>query len=125
MKPRLAFALPLLLAAAPAAASGGFDCRATDRSGVGISGTTGRVAGSPLVGAALRVAGRSWATTDPVPRIVVARSWIDRHRIWVDLADPQVQRFEARLRVRLGRRGTGTGTLVQGGVPHPVSCTVE
>ena len=122
---RLALALPLLLIAAPAHATGGFSCEATDGSGVGMSGTVGRVVGAPLVGAALHLGEQTLATTDAEARIVIARSWIDEHEIRVDLADPQLERFEARLRARTARDGTASGTLERDGRSHRVRCELE
>ena len=125
MKRALLLAMPLLLAASPALATGGFDCRTTDRSDMVMSGTIGRVIGTPLVAAHLRIGDRTLATTDPEPEITIVRSWIDAREIKVDLADPQAERFVAQLRARIGARGRGTGTLVRDGVTHPVMCEVE
>jgi hypothetical protein len=111
--------------AAPALATGGFDCRATDGSDIGMSGTVGHVVGAPLVGASLHLGERTLATTDPDPQIVIARSWIDEHEMRVDLADPQLERFEARLRARPADDGTAAGTLERGGRSHPVQCELE
>lgn len=125
MKSRPFIALPLLLAAAPAFATGGFDCRTTDGSGIGLSGAVGHVAGSPLVTAHLRLGERMLSTTGQDPQLVIARSWLDAERIWVDLADPGLFGFEAQLRVRVGARSTATGTLARDGVTRPVRCEVE
>jgi hypothetical protein len=122
---RILLSLPLLIAATPAFATGGFDCRTTDRSNIMMSGTIGRVIGAPLVAAHLRIGEQTLGTNDPQPQIAIARSWIDTREIRVDLADAQAQNFAAELRVRLTRRGDGTGTLVREGVTHPVYCTVE
>lgn len=124
MTPRL-MVLPLLLAAAPALATGGFDCEATDGSGVGMSGTIGHVVGAPLVGATLRFDGQMLSTTDPEPRIVIARSWIDEHELRVDLADPQMERFEAQLRARKSADWGAEGTLVRGDRTYRVRCELE
>jgi hypothetical protein len=125
MKRSLLVALPLLFAASPAFATGGFDCRTTDGSNIAMSGTIGRVVGAPLIAAQLRLGDEALATTDPEPRITIARSWIDTSEIRVDLADPQAERFEAQLRARTTRHGTATGTLVRGGIAHPVRCELE
>jgi hypothetical protein len=125
MKRFLFIGLPALLAATPAFATGGFDCRTTDGSNIAMSGTIGRVVGAPLVGAHLRLGQQTLSTTDPEPRIVIARSWIDTREMRVDLADPQLERFEAELRTRTRRDGTATGTLVRDGVSHPVRCELE
>jgi hypothetical protein len=125
MKSCLFLALPLLLVASPAFATGGFDCRATDGSDIMLSGTIGRVITSPLVAAHLRLGGRTLATTDPHPEIRIGRSWIDERELRVDLVDADAMRFEAQLRARIGGRGRGAGTLVRNGVTHPVRCEVE
>ena len=118
-------AVPLLFAASPALATGGFDCRTTDGSNIEMSGTIGRVIGAPLIAAQLRLGDEALATTDPEPRITIARSWIDTREIRVDLADPQLERFEAQLRARTRSDGTATGTLVRDGASHPVRCELE
>lgn len=125
MMSRLLIVLPLLAAAVPAWATGGFDCRSTDGSGLRMSGAVGHVIGAPLVSAHLHFGERALSTADPEPQLVIARSWLDSERIWVDLADPQLSRFEAQLRVRVGANWTATGTLVRDGLTHPVRCEVE
>ena len=121
---RLLIALPLLFAAAPAFATGGFDCRTTDGSGIELSGTVGRVVGNPIIAAALRIGESAWLTNDAEPRIVIARSWLDEEELKVDLADAQVERLEARLRTRVTRNGA-TGTIERDGRRHPVRCELE
>ena len=117
--------LPLLVAASPALATGGFDCRTTDGSDIGLSGTIGHVAGSPLVAATLRLGERVLATATDRPQIAIGRSWIDAREIRVDLVDPQATRFEAELRARIMTRLGATGTLRRDGRTHPVRCSVE
>lgn len=123
--PKLLLWAPLLLAAEPASATGGFDCRTTDGSNIALSGAVGHVIGNPLVTAHLQLGERTLSTVGDEPVLVIARSWLDAERIWVDLADPQLSRFEAQLRVRLGRNWTATGTLVRDGRTHPVRCETE
>jgi hypothetical protein len=125
MKTRTLLVLPLLLASAPALATGGFDCRATDGSELSLAGTVGHTITSPLVGARLQLGERLLTTTENGAPIAVGRSWIDADEIRADLVDGNATRFEAQLRVRVGRRGAATGTLVRDGVSHPVRCEVE
>ena len=125
MKCAFLLSVPLLFAAAPALATGGFDCRTTDGSRIIMSGTIGRVVGTPLIAAHLQIDGRTLGTNDPAPQIAIARSWIDEREIRVDLIDAQAERFEAQLRARIMTRGGATGTLVRNGVRHPVRCDVE
>jgi len=122
---RIALACILLASAAPALATGGFDCRATDNSGLGLAGTTGRVVITPLVGARLTIGQQTLATDDPEPAIVVGQSWIDDREIRIDLVDPNFERIEAQLRARIVRPGIATGTLVREGRTHPVRCEIE
>ena len=122
---RFLLGLPLLLAATPAFATGGFDCRTTDRSGIRMSGTIGHVAGSPLVAAQLHLGSRRLSTTGPEPQAAIGRSWIDSREIRVDLIDAQATRFEAQLRARIMTRTGATGTLARDGETHPVRCEIE
>ena len=115
-----AFVLP-----SAAAATGGFDCRATDRSGLRISGVTGRGIVTPLVSARLSAPGRMISTSGERPQAAIGQSWIDSREIRLDLVDPQAMRFEARLRARITLRNQATGTLVRAGRTHPVRCTIE
>jgi hypothetical protein len=124
MRAPLFIALPLLLVAAPAAATGGFDCRTTDGSGIVMSGTIGRVVGTPLISATLRIGDRTMSTYGTDAEVAIARSWIDAREIRVDLVDAQAEHFEAQLRARVTRRGAA-GTLTRGGRSHPVRCEVE
>ena len=121
----LPFTLSLLFLSAPAFATGGFDCQPTDGSNVALSGTVGHVVGAPLVGATPWLGERALSTTDPNPQVVIARSWIDEDEIKVDLADPQLERFEARLEARPTADGTAVGTLERDGRRHPVRCDLE
>lgn len=125
MRKTLFLAAPLLLAATPAFATGGFNCRSTDGSNISLSGAVGHVMGAPLVTAHLGLGERILSSAGSEPALVIARSWLDSERIWVDLADPQLSRFEAQLRVRVGANWTATGTLVRDGITHPVRCEVE
>ena len=123
---RILIALPMLLASTPALATGGFDCRTTDGSNITMSGTIGHVIGAPLIAAHLRIGNQpTLGTTDPDPQIFIVRSWIDARDLWVDLGGPTGDRIETQLRVRIGARGTASGTLLRNRRTHPVRCEVE
>ncbi len=64
-------------------------------------------------------------TEGPDPQIVIGQSWIEAGEMRVDLVDPQVERFEAQLRVRTDRRGNSVGTQVRDGRTFPVRCELE
>jgi hypothetical protein len=123
MKRFLLAVLPVLFAATPAFATGGFDCRTTDRSNIRVNGTIGHGIVNPLVGAQLIVGQRTLSTEGHHPEIAIGQSWIDSREIRVDLVDPQASRFEAQLRIQT--RPVATGTLVRAGRTHPVRCTLE
>ena len=125
MRLSLLIALPMLLAAAPALATGGFDCRTGDGSDIALSGTVGHTLTSPLVAARLRLGSRSLDTGGEDATIAIGRSWIDEREIRVDLVDANAMRFEAQLRARIGARGTASGTLIRNDAEHPVRCTLE
>lgn len=112
----------LLMSAAPALASAGFDCETTDGSNIVISGNMARAIAAPLNSASLQVGGETLSTTADPPQIVVGQSWLDREELRVDLVDPQLERFEAQLRVRFDAEGEATGTLIRNGRTHPVRC---
>ena len=125
MKLSLLLGLPLLLAATPALATGGYDCRTTDGSEIGVSAVVGHAPGNPLVGARLRLGERVLSTAGEPPAIAVGQSWIDEREIRLDLIDAQALRYEAQLRARIATRSGWVGTLVRDGRSHPVRCTVE
>ena len=117
--------LGLAFAASPALATGGFECRAEDRSGIRMDGVVGHVIASPLVSARLVTPAGTYGTAGPEPRLAIGRSWLDAREIRVDLVDLQGTRFEAQLRARVMLRNQAVGTLVRGGRTHPVRCTLE
>lgn len=118
------FTFALLLAATPALATGGFECRTTDGSDIALNGVTGHGIVTPLVGARLHVGDTLLTSQSDDATIAVAQSWIDGERLWLDLVDPQALRFEARLRATV-KGHAATGTLVRDGRTHPVRCTVD
>src|SRR5688500_9842333 len=125
MKRFVFLALPALLAATPAFATGGFDCRTTDGSNIRMIGTVGHVIASPLVAATLHLGRRTLSTTGAQPPIAIGGRWLDSREIRVALVDAQATRFEAQLRARIMTRIGATGTLWRDNVTHPVRCEVE
>ena len=125
MRYALIAAVAALTAAAPALATGGFECRATDGSGLRISGVVGHGIASPLGAVQLIEGRRMLSTADARPAIAIGQSWIDSREIRLDLVDPQGLRYEAQLRTSRMLRNQGTGTLIRNGRRHPVRCTTE
>lgn len=124
MKRILLLGPALLLGAAPAHATGGFQCWTADR-GIVLTGSFGNSVGMPMDAAFLEVGGRTLRTSGEDAQIVIVRQWIGEGEIRVDLAARNEERLEARLRARLGVEGSGSGTLEREGVSHRVRCEME
>lgn len=112
----------LLCVAQPALASASFECATTDGSNIVMAGNMARAIAAPLNAVSLQIGGRTLSSTSEPPQILVGQSWLDAHELKVDLVDPQMERFEAQLRVRIGAEGEATGTLTRNGRSHPVRC---
>jgi hypothetical protein len=122
MKVALPIAAALLVAGAPAYASASFECETTDGSRISILGNMARAIAAPLNAASLTIGRRTLSTSSRPPQIVVGQSWLDRTELKVDLLDPQMERFEAQLRVRINGEGEARGVLIRNGRSHPVTC---
>ena len=122
MRPALPIAAALLSAASPALASASFECETTDGSNIAMVGNMARAIAAPLNAVYLRVGDRTFSTATDPPQILVGQSWLDARELKVDLIDPQMERFEAQLRVRIDAEGEATGTLIRDGRSHPVRC---
>lgn len=120
---RIAFAaLAAGLAATPAAATQGVDCRPASASGPRIGvviGSTG------IAGANLTEGGVTRGTMGADAPLAIAQAWIDRQRLWIDLTDPNHMQSEGRLRLVWSGRGDGrrlAGTFERGGRVYRVRC---
>ncbi len=128
MRKLIAALVLALLAASPAHATAGLQCRPVSGSGPVLEIVIGHGAGPAVTGVTLREHKRLLS----IPRraggdpLVVQQSWIDRQRLWLDLVDAQAMRYEAKLRATFGtgrRASTATGTLVRGGKTYKVRCS--
>ncbi|HEX8216207.1 MAG TPA: hypothetical protein VF577_01965 [Allosphingosinicella sp.] len=111
------------LAAAPAQASQSMLCRPL--SGTGPMLNLLLAAGGGIGGANLMERGTTRSTFREPDGIEIRQSWIDEHRVWVDLTDPQRMGDEGRLRgtfVRTGRHWHVAGTFVRAGRLYRVRC---
>lgn len=108
-------ALPLLLlAAAPATASGGLICRTAGARPIEVALVISHTAVSSVVSARLTDAGRQ------VP-VALAQSWLEPNGGWLDLTDRNAIRHELRLRVK--RNGSVyDGSLWRNGQRRWVRC---
>jgi hypothetical protein len=109
----LAFSLALL-AAAPAAATGGMACRTAGANPIEVGLVVGHAVVPAIVGARLTDRGRA------VP-VAVAQAWLDEEMLRLDLVDPQAMRRELRLTAR--RSGAHyDGSLWRDGKRRGVRC---
>ncbi len=100
MKIRNLVAFPLLLAAAPAFATGGFSCRTTAPPGVSVTIVTGTGIPGGIALVTVREGQRllsTGATGDPV---TIGESQLDDRTLLLELLDPSDQRRVARLDAR-------------------------
>jgi hypothetical protein len=112
---RFVAAVPLmLLAAAPAHATGGLICRTSGQSPIELALVVSHVAVPVVVSARLNDGGRDVPTA-------LAQAWLDPREVRVDLIDKQAIRHE--LRLRAVRRGAAyDGALWRLGQRRWVRC---
>lgn len=124
---RLVFAAAALLCAGPAFATAGLDCRPVRGGGPTLHLVIGHGVVPGLVSVRM-TDGLSYNSGNErmgSRGLAIARSWLDEQRIWLDLADPQLTRFEGRLRAtfQAGLRGRpALGTFVRNSRSYDVRC---
>ena len=119
-------ALPLLLVAGPAYATGGFDCRASGEDNIRMTIVTGHGVAPTVAQVRLTDGRRSFSTVGEGEPIVLAQSWLDNTGLKLDLVDAQVQNYVARLRLSFVARGANAvGDLYYEDRRIRVSCTGE
>jgi hypothetical protein len=120
-----AFAFALCLST-PALASGGWECRAVAGKGPVLSIGIGHTIAARPFSVTLTDGNRTLATAqNDSGTMVLGQSWIDRRVLWLDLVDPQVSRFVAKLRATFQpsvRGKPATGTLEWNGRTYRVRC---
>jgi hypothetical protein len=111
-----AMLLPLILLAAPAHATGGFQCRTAGARPIAVSVGFGHAPGAPLLKDSTRLTdnGRNVPVTAP-------QWWLDETELRLLLADPSAMRREAIIKARRNGR-TYDGSLWRGGKRHWVRC---
>jgi hypothetical protein len=117
-----------LTCAAPALATGGYQCRPVSGQGPSLSVVTGTAVAPSVVQVSVTEGSRTLSTKGEGAGLAVAQSWIDEEGLKLDLVDPRVTRYEARLRARFVKTKFGreaTGTLSRGGRVHRVRCSVD
>lgn len=125
MRLAIAFAASALALSSPALATGGLLCKPTSGAGPQLSLTIGHGFASGIVCANLREGGRWLSACEPQGQMMIARSWMDGHLVWVDIIDRDSGRQEAKLRAVVKpkqRIHTALGTLTRRGKTYKVRC---
>jgi hypothetical protein len=124
---RLALAAALLACSSPAFATGGFDCRPIQGTGPRLHLVVGHAVAPALVSVRMTDGLSHISGTERMGSrgLAIARSWLDERLLWVDLADPNLTRFEGRLRAAFQPKLRGrpaVGTFVRNGRTWRVRC---
>lgn len=124
---RLAFAAAALACASPALATGGIDCRPVRGGGPTLHLVIGHGVTPALVSVRMTdgLSYNSGSERMGSRGLAIARSWLDDRFLWVDLADPNLTRFEGRLRATFQPKLRGrpaVGTFVRNGRTYNVRC---
>ena len=121
----VAAALAAASLSAPALATGGLLCRPIGGAGPKLSLVIGHGYAPGIACANLMESGRWLSTCGPDDPLQVARSWMDRQRVWIDIIDRRSGREEAKLRALVQpkqRIHTALGTLTRRGKTYKVRC---
>jgi hypothetical protein len=125
MRFALPAALTLIFLAAPAFATGGFNCRPVSGAGPTLDIAVGHTISARPISVTLREGRTVLTTYGARPPLLVSQSWMDRQHLWLNLVDPTLSRHEAKLRATFNpksRFSVATGTLVRGGRTYRVRC---
>ncbi|HYE29126.1 MAG TPA: hypothetical protein VEA61_12980 [Allosphingosinicella sp.] len=124
---RLAFAAVALACSGPALATGGISCRPVQGTGPTLHLVIGHAVAPSIVSVRMGdgVAYNSGNERMGSHGLAIARSWLDDRILWLDLADPNLTRFEGRLRAVFQPKVRGrpaVGTFVRNGRTWRVRC---
>jgi hypothetical protein len=124
---RYVLAAAALACAGPAFATGGILCRPVQGKGPALHLVIGHGVTPSLVSVRMTdgLSYNSGRERMGSQGLAVARSWIDETRLWLDLADPAVTRFEGRLRATFQPKQRGrpaVGTFARNGRTYEVRC---
>jgi len=124
---RFVLAALALAFASPAFATAGLECRPTAGKGPTLRLVIGHAVAPSIVSVRMND-GLAWNSGQErmgSRGLAVVRSWLDEERVWLDLADPDLTRFEGRLRAVFRPRLRGRpalGTFVRNGRTWKVRC---
>ena len=125
MRASIAIAALTLAIASPALATGGLLCKPVSGAEPWLSLTIGHGYAGGIACANLKEGGRWQSACQPTDRLAIARSWIDRQRVWLDIVDRKEGRDEAKLRALVQpkqRIHTAIGSLTRRGRTYKVRC---
>lgn len=124
MKRILAIAL-LACAATPAAATGGYVCTTEGSAPIEVAIVTGHGVAPMIAQVRLTEGERTLSTAGDAPGLAILQSWIDEREIRLDLTDPGVRGYEARVRAETTGALEARGTLERGGKTYRLRCAGE
>lgn len=125
MRVPIAFAASVLALSSPALATGGFECRPVSGAGPRLSVGMGHTISARPFSVSLHEGARTFSTEGADAKLMLGQSWIDGERLWLDLVDAQLNRYEAKLRATFDPKLKGRpaiGTLLRGGKTYRVRC---
>lgn len=124
---RYAVAAAAFACSSPVFATGGLECRPIEGTGPRLHLVIGHAVAPSLVSVRM-TDGLSYNSGNErmgSRGLAIARSWLDDRLLWVDLADPNLKRFEGRLRATFQPKLRGrpaVGTFVRNGRTWRVRC---
>ena len=124
---RFVLAVFALAWAGPAFATSGLECRPEPGNGPTLHLVIGHAVAPSVVSVRMND-GLSYNSGNErmgSGGLAIVRSWLDEQRVWLDLADPALTRFEGRLRATFQPRLRGRpalGTFVRGGRTWRIRC---
>jgi hypothetical protein len=125
MRRAIAAAFVAASLSAPAFATGGLLCKPVSGAGPQLSLVIGYGDAPGIVCANLKEGGRWHSTCGPNDPLIMARRWLDRERVWVDIIDRSEGRDQVKLRALVQpkqRIHTALGTLTRRGKSYKVRC---
>ena len=114
-----------LYAATAARATGGYVCTAAGKNPLTMNIVIGHAVAAVIVQATLIEGKTVWSTVQAANRLVILQHWLNDKTLWLDLTDPNVERYEARVRLRLNSRRHARGTIERGGRTSTLRCHGE
>lgn len=120
------FAIALLACAAtPAGATGGYVCTAEGERPIQLAIVTAHGVAPMIAQVQLSDGEDRLSTAGEEARLAILQSWIDEREIRLDLTDPAVRGFEARVRAKVTGPLEARGTLERGRKIYNLRCSVE